>query len=393
MNQPKRNIAIFSSNWLGVSETFIYRQLEAIEDSEHSSIILTQKLKDSALKGYYNGKVYHKPLDRISFYKGIIDRKLNLHKNGYSCSYLQSKYWQSAINENDIDLIHAHYGPSGLHILPVAKKAKIPLITTFHGNDASAMLGKKSYVKALKELFKYSYIITVSDFLRERLIRLGAKEDRIVTHYIGTDLQRFEFVAHESVSTIVERKGRLRFLQVSNFVEKKGHKYTVLAFDNFLKHYPNAELIFGGDGPMLEEIKELVKSLGLVSNVNFLGAIPPKRVSNLMAKCDVFLHHSITGENGAEEGIPTVLMEAMASGIPVVSTIHAGITELIPDDCGYLVEEKNLEQYSKMLISLLGNETEVKARRAYEYIGENFDVKTQNKKLIDIYENVINGNN
>jgi len=388
MSNIRKNIAVFSSNWLGVSETFIYRQLAAISESGHNSIILTQKIKESALKLDYKGNVYYKPISKFDFYKGVLNRKINLTRNGYAGSGEQLKAWRKGVLENEVNLIHAHYGPSGLCILPLAKKLDIPLITTFHGNDASAMLRKRPYVKALKELFTNSYMVTVSNFLRERLIKLGASEDRIFCHYIGTDLNKFQYTEHKSIHQIAKENKKITFLQVSNFVEKKGHKYSIEAFNNFLKVYPNSEFLIAGDGGLRSEIENQVKDLGIENSVKFLGAITPKQVSEYMSQCNVFLHHSVTASNGSEEGIPTVIMEAMACGIPVVSSKHAGIPELISDDCGYIIGEGDVEKYSAVLKSLLTEDTLLKSTNAKQRVYEYFDIHKQNKKLIDLYTEI-----
>lgn len=382
-------VAVFSSNWLGVSETFIFRQLKAIDDHGLESLVLTQKLIDSDLKKDYRGLVYYRKMDKFTFYLGIILRKLGVLKNGYFPSLGQMKEWNQGLRKNDVKLIHAHYGPSGLLILQSAKDLNIPLITTFHGNDASAMLSKKSYLKSLKALFDYSYIIVVSEFLRRRLISLGARENMIICHYIGTDLDKFEFHDRKSVHEKAKQNLKLQFLQVSNFVEKKGHKYTIEAFYRFLNVYPHAELILGGNGETKEGMIELVKKLGIEDKVVFLGAIGPDQVAKLMRDCDVFVHHSITAENGSEEGIPTVLMEAMASGIPVISSKHAGIPELIAKDCGFLVEEKNVIEYVAQLTSLINIDTKPIVENAKNRVYDYFDVKKQNTKLISHYLNII----
>lgn len=389
MKCNKKNIAVFSSSWLGVSETFIFRQLKAVEDNGLKSIVLTQKLKNSALKKEYDGQIYYKKMDKLTFYFGVIMRKLQWLKNGWFASKRQQKVWEKAIEQNNIDLIHAHYGPSGLRILKTAQKAHVPLITTFHGNDASAALNLKGYVESLQQLFKYSYIITVSDFLKKRLVSLGAPEDKVIRHYIGTDLERFKYMSHESVHTRAERQDKIKFLQVSNFVEKKGHEYTLQAFKGFLQKYPNAELILAGDGVKREGMENLVNELGIVQKVSFLGAVSPTRVSQLMKESDVFLHHSVTARNGSEEGIPTVIMEAMASGIPVVSSKHAGIPELIPAECGFLVEEKHVEQYIQTLTSLLSTDTKKLAENAKDRVYQQFDVEKQNRELIHLYLKII----
>lgn len=394
MNDIKKTVAVFSVNWLGISETFIYRQLRALDENGFKAYILTSKLIDSHFaKEDKNRLVYYKEPNRLGQKWNTFKRILGVKGNRFSATNLQNNFWHDKLQENKPALIHAHYGPGGLMILNAAEKLNIPLITTFHGYDASALLTSKSYVNSLKLLFNYSYVITVSEFMKDRLISFGVPKNKIITHYIGTDLNKFKFYKHKSVDRKAKEGEQLKFLQVSNFVNKKGHKYTIQAFNLFLKKYPNAQLIFGGDGVTKKETEALIISLGIEDKVRFLGAINPDEVTEWMQKADVFLHHSITDEKGCEEGIPTVLMEAMASGIPVVSSNHAGIPELVKDgECGFLVNEKDISEYSKLLIKLLKSNTEVIAKNASDYVSKKFNIHLQNRALINIYEEIINKN-
>lgn len=394
MSKGKINIAVFTINWLGVSETFIYRQLKALDDNGFNAFILTTNLIESFFSKKDNNRiVYWKKPNRINRKWSTFKQVIGLGKNSYAATNSQNNFWSNKLKLNKAKLIHAHYGPGGLMILNVAQKLNIPLITTFHGYDASTLLRKKVYLNNLKLLFKYSYVITVSNFMRKRLISLGAPEDRIITHYIGTDLNKFQFQKHISIDNKAKNNQPLVFLQVSNFVQKKGHEYTIKAFNLFLEEYPNSKLILAGDGPRKIECEALVESIKIEDKVKFLGAINPDEVTQWMSKSDVFLHHSVTDENGGEEGIPTVIMEAMASGIPVVSSFHAGIPELIKNnESGFLIKEKDVLGYSKLLIKLLKTNTDIITEKAASQVAEKFDIHKQNQLLITIYENIINNN-
>jgi glycosyltransferase involved in cell wall biosynthesis len=394
MSEVKRTIAVFSINWLGISETFIYRQLKALDENGFNAYILTSKLIDSHFtKTDINRLIYYKEANNISQKWNTVKRILELKGNRFAATSSQNNFWTKNLKNNRPELIHAHYGPGGLMILNTVQNLDIPLITTFHGYDASALLRNKAYVNSLNLLFKYSYIITVSEFMKKRLLSYGAPKNRIIAHYIGTDLNKFKFHSHKSLAKKTQEGEKLNFLQVSNFVDKKGHKYTIQAFNLFLKEYPNAQLTFGGDGVTKQESENLVRSLGIEEKIRFLGAINPDEVTECMQNSDLFLHHSITDETGCEEGIPTVLMEAMASGIPVVSSYHAGIPELIKDgESGFLIKEKDVSSYGKLLIKLLGINTEIIADNAASYVKRRFDIQKQNRALIDIYKVIINKN-
>lgn len=385
----KENILIYLSNWLGTSETFIANQIGACEKYYNPKIIAKNN-KFSELKDHHSNLdvAYLKATSTSRFLIGVLNRKLNLSKNSYVLDNFSLDYIEQKCKQWNIKLIHAHYGYNGLNILPVVKKLRIPLITTFHGNDISSLLKKRAYVKSLQELFcdENTYFIGVSEYIKNKLIDFGANEERIIKHYIGTNLDKFKF---RDASPVVSEP--IRFLQISNFVEKKGHIYTVTAFSKFIKKFPNARLVLGGTGPMEDTIRSLCNRLGIKDKVEFLGRINPDDVNNKMQDADIFVHNSITGRDGSQEGIPTVIMEAMATGLPVLSTRHAGIPELVENGVeGFLSEEKNIDEYVNSFQKMIENKNYLNFREnAFKKVRKSFDLKKQNQVLQQIYSDLI----
>src|SRR5690606_37258422 len=137
----------------------------------------------------------------------------------------------------------------------------------FHGYDASKYLKNKLYVKKIKQIMDYPNVhaTTVSNDMKYRLELAGINVSRTYVDYLGVDTKFFdpnEIEEHTS--------GRL-FLQVSNFVEKKGHEYTVKAFAKYLAntHATNEKLVLAGAGPLLSKIQKLVEKEGISNNVQF----------------------------------------------------------------------------------------------------------------------------
>lgn len=390
--KSEKRIMIYVSNWLGTSETFIFNQLGAFSGSLCPVIVAANKNDNDNILNSSSFYLHFLPIDKFHFLNGIIKRKLHIPGNRYKASRTQQKKIYKVINSNKVELIHAHYGTMGLNILPAAKKMELPLITTFHGNDASKMLKKRAYRKSLKYLFDYenSYIIAVSNKMKDRLIELGAKKERIQSHYIGTDLSRFKFEERVDVRQKLLTKEKIIFLQISNFVEKKGHLDTIKAFKIVSLKFPNLLLKLGGDGQTRNECEDLVKSLELEDQVQFLGRVNPNKVYGLMKTADYFIHNSVTGDDGSEEGIPTVIMEAMATGLPVLTTCHAGIPELVIDEkTGFLSREKNIQDYVTNFEKALHIDSREIGRRAYEHVKKNFNLNLQNKKLRGVYDNFL----
>lgn len=385
------NICFYLQHYLSPSMTFIYRQLNQLNETYGMSCFVSNRAEN--LSRFPFQDIFFKQRNFLKIKNSRITNKLLpekiLSRNPKLSSH-QKRYFGEILKKNHIKLIHAHFGPSGMEILPIARKLGIPLLVTFHGYDASSLLKYKDYKKNLTNLFDYSYIITVSDLMKNTLIDLGADEKRIFVIHCGIPIHLFKFCERESIPYKVNQGEKIIFSQVANFVEKKGHNYTLHALAKALEFYPNLELKLAGGGPLQEEIQFIIKELKLSSKVELLGTLNEKEVRNLFFSSDVFLHHSIKSKNGDMEGIPTVIMEAMASGLPVISTNHSGIPELITDGInGYLVPEKDISSYVKRIVSILNNEQNFgpEARKTVE---ENFNLQLETEKISKLYQKIIN---
>jgi glycosyltransferase involved in cell wall biosynthesis len=236
-----------------------------------------------------------------------------------------------------------------------------------------------------------AYGIAVCDSVRQRLIAAGVPPTRLLTHYIGVSVESFPYRARIAIVDKVARGQRLELIQVGRFVEKKGHVYTLSALSDFVKLYPDVRLTLVGDGPLLLDVKRFTRDLHLDDKVLFTGALAPYALKDLLYNSDAFLHHSVTGEDGDQEGIPIGIMEAMATGLPVISTFHSGIPELIDSGVnGFLVAERDVAGYRKALRKLLTCDSEI-GRQASRRIAKRFDLSRQNALLCGVYEGLIGG--
>lgn len=386
------NIAIYLQHYLSPSMTFIYRQILGVQKSVKPLVFVSNKIENLYMFPVESINFKSRNLLRIKTSR-VFNKIYGPHKllsRKPKISYHQKKYFTKIISNNDVKLIHAHFGPSGIEILPIAKDLNIPLVVSFHGYDGSILLKYEGYKQKLKRLFEYSHVIVPSHYMLNELNeRVGNLINYSIVNY-GIPLDDFRYVKRASVKGKVDRGEKLTFLQVSNFVEKKGHFYTLSAFKELLNFYPNVQLILAGDGYLKGKIQELVINLGLNKKVIFPGAVNHKQVSNFMSKADVFLHHSVTSTQGDKEGIPNVIMEAMATGLPCISTLHAGIPELIRDGVnGFLVEEKDINGYVQKMITLLSSSGNF-ASEARNTVESDFNLDLQNEKLIKIYYSLLN---
>src|SRR5690606_25159636 len=140
------------------------------------------------------------------------------------------------------------------------------------------------------------------------------------------------------------------FLSVGRFVSKKAHYLTILAFNEVLKKHPDAKLYLAGDGDLYEACINITNSLKIQNNVCFLGVIEIDQYLELLNKCYGYVQHSITALNGDKEGTPVSILEASIAGIPVISTRHSGIKDVIIEGkTGYLVDEFDINKMAESM--------------------------------------------
>jgi len=238
-------------------------------------------------------------------------------------------------------------------------------------------------------MLKTAHALSVCDAIRDRLLELGIDPRRITTHYIGVSTSAFPYHQRKPVRAKVADGDLIEFLQIGRFVEKKGQEYTIKAFAEFVKGYCNASLTLAGDGPLLDYAKALVSQAGLSDRVAFPGAIGHSEVRSYLFRSDALLYHSVTASDGDQEGVPIGIMEAMATGLPVVATNHSGIPELVDDGItGLIVEERDIAGYVTALTRLCDCGLEM-GQRARVKIENKFALDTQNLTLRQIYRSLI----
>jgi glycosyltransferase involved in cell wall biosynthesis len=224
--------------------------------------------------------------------------------------------------------------------------------------------------------------LCVSHFIRDRAIAAGLPEEKLLVHYIGVDLQQFQPPAADGAGAGVLFVGRL--------VEKKGCAYLLRAMASVQKTYPDCLLTIIGDGPLRRYLESHARELGV--SCRFLGAQPATIVREHLRATRIFCAPSVTAENGDSEGLGIVFAEAQAMGIPVVSSLHGGIPEVVSDArTGLLVPERDHAALAVAIASLLGNASlwEQFRHNARAHIEHSFDLAKQTAELETIYQDVI----
>jgi colanic acid/amylovoran biosynthesis glycosyltransferase len=291
-------------------------------------------------------------------------------------------------------LIHAHFGVEGVYALPLARKLKVPIVTTFHGFDATtstkALLGSGSPSWINYALFRSQLaqegdlFLCVSEYIRQRVIKLGFPEERTHVHYIGIDAQAIRQRSAAEERPVV--------LHVARLVEKKGTEYLIRAFAHIAAQTPNAELIIVGDGPLRTRLEMLAHSLGIGWRIRFMGARPHTEVMALMRSAAMLVLPSVTAQSGDSEGLGMVLLEAAAQAVPLIGTRHGGIPEVIQNGkTGYLVPEREVGMLAERLHELLNNAQlrHSMGEQARGLVETRFDIRKQTERLEDFYSHVL----
>ncbi|EDX86490.1 glycosyl transferase, group 1 family protein [Synechococcus sp. PCC 7335] len=405
IEMPKRTILIYRDQLLPYSETFIPAQAENY----------------TRYQSFYAGSSRLSNIDTML----PVERCITLEQEKGLKKFWKGAYWffnfprPSWVEHlKDIEpcLIHAHFGLDGVMAMPLAKRLRVPLFVTFHAHYATKQpdadfnprepLYKQLYfsdpiqytwhlyLRKRAQLFESSNcIIAISNYIRQRLIEQGCPEEKVNVHYIGVDLQQFnaEITREIKASNTQLVNHQTTILFVGRLVEKKGCEYLLRSMAHVQQLMPYVKLIVIGDGVLRQPLENMASKT--LRHCQFLGLQSTEMVKKWMALSSVLVVPSVTTETGETEGLPMVILEAMAMGLPVVASFHAGIPEAISHgENGFLVPERSISDLSQAILDLLRypNIKEHFANKGIETIQANYDLQTNTKHLEMLYDTAVN---
>ncbi|HEY9479552.1 MAG TPA: glycosyltransferase [Gemmatimonadaceae bacterium] len=398
-------IAVLVGAFPTVSETFILNQVTGLLDRGHDVRIFAGKMGNPEV--IHSDIVTYGLMDRVRYSANLPDEyprrfmaalplfgRLVFHKPVDGARFLTAATLGKTAAPLDLlsdavpfreldtfDVLLCHFGPIGARAVRLRDAGMVRgrVVTVFHGFDVSAFVrhsGSDTYAQLFRsgDLF-----LPISDHWRRRLITLGCPPTRIAVHHMGIDCSKFEFATRE------RGDGEpLRLVTVARLVEKKGVEYAVRAVARLVEGGVDLEYTIVGDGPLRGALDRLLAELGLARQVRIMGAMSHTDVAAILARSHVMVAPSVTAANGDMEGIPVAMMEAMASGLPVVSSLHSGIPELVNDGVtGYLVPERDTDALAAKLLYVAEHPAEWRAvaEAARKFVEENHDVSVLNDQL------------
>lgn len=299
------------------------------------------------------------------------------------------------LNRNHINIIHTHGYKSNLYALAASSGKKTPLITTCHpwlGNDL-----KMKFYAGLDKFFlnRFNKVVAINDLIKQEILNHNVHPDKVVTIYNGINPDRFNKLAKSNnIRKELGIKEGCRVIgTVGRLTEEKGHIYLLQAAKRILQQYPKVIFLIVGDGPLREQLEakstesvgfESVKSCCSKSAVIFKGIRTD--IPEIYSIMDIFVLPSLT------EGLPMVLLEAMASKKPVIATSVGAIPKVVVDgETGLLINSADSNQLADAIIYLLKNENKAReiGEKGYERVKNEFSSNRMTKQYIKVYEEIL----
>jgi colanic acid/amylovoran biosynthesis glycosyltransferase len=299
-------------------------------------------------------------------------------------SPLQRLYLLRHARELAPDVMHAHFGYVALEYLHATETFRVPFIVSFHGYDFSAfprLHGQHVYA----ELFARATLVTANaENTRRRLIDLGCPAYKIRVLLCGIPVHSIPYRPR-----LPRPDEPLRIISVGRLSGKKGLQYAIEALPAIADRSPGLSYAIIGDGPLRTQLAETARRLQVDDLITFYGARDTVFVQEMLAKAHIFVLPSVTPEDGDEEGRPLAIQEAFAAGLPVVSTNHGGIPELVQDGVtGMLVPERDPHALAQAVLRLADHPENWRSMTdtARAYVEATHDIDRLNDELVRIYD-------
>lgn len=382
------NIIQYTTRFCALSETFIYGLVCGLQRVEPGTRVLSLERINETEYPFDPVDIHplavhlltHKLLQYAPTLQPIIHR-LPLDKTG-SVHQSLLRYFRSV----NAEVVHVHFATAAIAVADTCHAANIPLVVSLRGYDASRILKKVRWRWLYRWLFsKTNAVVVVSSDMRERIKHLVPSH--IPIHVIHAGKNPENYSPKNQLNTVK------KLLSVGRLVEKKGHDDAIRAVGYARSLGADVSLKIIGDGALKSELTKLIDMEGLSDHVSLLGALSHNQVIQAMQEADAVVLACRTGHDGDMEGIPNVLKEAQLIGLPIVSTNHSGIPDVVPkENHDWLAHEGNWRQLGKLLHKLActrPNELVQKASIGREHIANHFSATEEVRRHLLLYERLV----
>jgi colanic acid/amylovoran biosynthesis glycosyltransferase len=365
-------VASYCSTFLKPEMMHLYRQVTALRRTE--TFVMTKRVEHS--KRFPFGDIEkvprpHTNLLRHGWMKFVQRQPALIYRGEY-------QRLVSILARRRADMMHIYFGHAGVHLLPFIRG---------WDKDVAQNPQVANYIPQLRRLFDaVPVLLARSHSLAQRLIQFGCPPEKIRLNRTGIPLSDFEFQRRE-----FPPDGKWRVVQACRLIEKKGVASAIGAFAIFAKKFPNAEFYIAGKGPLQEDLEALAQRLGVEGKVRFVGFLGQRGLREFYARGHLFIHPSETPRDENQEGVPNSILEAMATGLPVVATRHGGIPEAVTHKLnGLLTEERDIQGLGRSMISLADSRSEYlrMSGAARMAVAQNYDQEVTVRALEDVYEEI-----
>ena len=289
------------------------------------------------------------------------------------------------------DIVHCQFGTYGLLGLTLRNMGALTgkLVTTFRGFDISEYPKRHGY-GIYQPLFKSGDLCLANcNFFRQRVIDLGGSPHTTFVHRSSIDCKRFVYSPRK-----LDSLSPVHLATVGRLTEKKGIEYCIRAVAQLIEEGYQVKYDIVGDGELRSYLEQMIQTLGLSHCVHLLGKQQQTEIIELLHQTHIFVAPSVVAGNGDSDAPINTLKEAMATGLPVVSTWHGGIPELVEDGIsGFLVPEKDAEAIADKLAYLIAHPElwPQMGLAGRERVLADYEIDRLNDELVELYLKVLHG--
>jgi len=380
-SKAKPTVAHLISEYLITNHSYVYDQLLGHND-RFRLVVISRCL----FPGRENFPF--KPVHVLLRWPRVYSR-LN-HYAGSVVDWASDEFFKFWIKKEKVNLLHAHFGSFGAKLVGVKRAVGLPLVVSLYGDDASSYPRRPEWRHRYQRMFKEAEgFVAICEDMKNKLIGFGCPAKKIFIVHLAVDLERYTYRPRRPGKTV-------RFLIVAKFEEKKGHRILLSAFKKVHDRRKDTHLTIVGFGPLEEEIKKMITDWRLGDCVELVDTTNHPDFFSLFVKNlhekDIFVHPSLTTPAGDSEGTPTVIMAASSCGMPVISTWHAGIPEVVVDgETGFLVPEKDIEALAERML-YLANHPELWNKFGFagrKYMEREFSPQALISNLEGVYDKIL----